>query len=594
MRINDLARELEVKSKAVLEYLLEIGITEKRSHSTLEDELADKVRVHFRGLAAWEGAAAVTPTAPLQGLLRAPTVESPKTVTTHAEPPRVTRTLDQIKAAARRALAQPKPAPLVEKPAPATPPALPVGALGILDAARGGGAPGRIASDAGTVGSAERIKTDALPESENAATVTLPEQFTFYQSSGLVSFDRALRVFDWSLSNTPVTVDLTHCRQANFQALSLLIPYLWKLTAAGCTVTVKYGGTARSASSMIEKMGATAWKEILLADDGDFEPRVAQAAAGRKMLYALRLRSDVKNVINHVRSAINTYEIEFPDYLSYIVSELLYNATEHGRRSILVDGRPLYIPAIIEFGYYPQTSRLRFIFADVGMGIKAHLEQAYPAYLNHREAIIHSLQPNVSGTFGRALPYAVQDNAGMGLTYSSRMLKRLKADMYIISYDGLVHISPEDITSRQLRNSWPGTFVLVDLDLRSSPKIDLDGLLDEIRKKANEEASEASAEEQARKFSLSVFNFFGRFAEDKDAAIHFRDKYLIPAIEGGKTVEIDFRDVETAPHSFLSALLATPIQRVGLKAYKRIKPLNASGSIRQVFDAIMDANTPQV
>ncbi len=45
IRINDLARELEVKSKAILDSLTEVGITEKKSHSSsLEDHEADKVR----------------------------------------------------------------------------------------------------------------------------------------------------------------------------------------------------------------------------------------------------------------------------------------------------------------------------------------------------------------------------------------------------------------------------------------------------------------------------------------------------------------------------------------------------------------------
>ena len=49
VRINDLARELEVKSKAILDVLPEAGITEKKTHSSsLEDFEADKVRAHFR------------------------------------------------------------------------------------------------------------------------------------------------------------------------------------------------------------------------------------------------------------------------------------------------------------------------------------------------------------------------------------------------------------------------------------------------------------------------------------------------------------------------------------------------------------------
>jgi translation initiation factor IF-2 len=48
IRINDLARELEVKSKAILDVLEEVGITEKKTHSSsVEDDEAEKIRKHF-------------------------------------------------------------------------------------------------------------------------------------------------------------------------------------------------------------------------------------------------------------------------------------------------------------------------------------------------------------------------------------------------------------------------------------------------------------------------------------------------------------------------------------------------------------------
>src|SRR5713101_5830026 len=57
VRINDLARELEVKSKAILDVLTEVGVTEKKTHSSsLEEHEAEKVRQHLRG--SGEGAAA--------------------------------------------------------------------------------------------------------------------------------------------------------------------------------------------------------------------------------------------------------------------------------------------------------------------------------------------------------------------------------------------------------------------------------------------------------------------------------------------------------------------------------------------------------
>ena len=50
IRINDLARELEVKSKEILDSLTVVGITEKKTHSSsLEDHEAELVRKHLRG-----------------------------------------------------------------------------------------------------------------------------------------------------------------------------------------------------------------------------------------------------------------------------------------------------------------------------------------------------------------------------------------------------------------------------------------------------------------------------------------------------------------------------------------------------------------
>src|SRR5690348_5652408 len=48
IRINDLARELEVKSKAILDVLTAVGVTEKKTHSSsLELDEAERVRQHF-------------------------------------------------------------------------------------------------------------------------------------------------------------------------------------------------------------------------------------------------------------------------------------------------------------------------------------------------------------------------------------------------------------------------------------------------------------------------------------------------------------------------------------------------------------------
>src|SRR5947209_1240189 len=49
VRINDLARELEVKSKEVLDVLTKVGVTEKKTHSSsLEADEAERVRKHLK------------------------------------------------------------------------------------------------------------------------------------------------------------------------------------------------------------------------------------------------------------------------------------------------------------------------------------------------------------------------------------------------------------------------------------------------------------------------------------------------------------------------------------------------------------------
>ena len=50
IRINDLARELEVKSKEILDVLLKVGVTEKKTHSSsIEVDEAERVKEVLSG-----------------------------------------------------------------------------------------------------------------------------------------------------------------------------------------------------------------------------------------------------------------------------------------------------------------------------------------------------------------------------------------------------------------------------------------------------------------------------------------------------------------------------------------------------------------
>src|ERR1700758_303204 len=127
IRINDLARELEVKSKAILDSLPEVGVTEKKTHSSsLEDHEAEKVRVYLRG----------TGESPTSKSSRAPQ-PAPDGIKTKIDLSHISKPGDVLKAiigkqqtaAAATPLvppSRPTPPPAEVKPAQVTRPAAPV------------------------------------------------------------------------------------------------------------------------------------------------------------------------------------------------------------------------------------------------------------------------------------------------------------------------------------------------------------------------------------------------------------------------------------------------------------------------------------
>jgi translation initiation factor IF-2 len=131
VRINDLARELEVKSKAILDALPLVGVTEKKTHSSsLEEHEAEKVRVHIRGSAEAQNSSARA-ARPLRGEEEIKT----KIDLSHiSRPGDVLKAITQKKEAAAAPPVRPAPAPpspVVAKPVvapPAAKPAPPVAA----------------------------------------------------------------------------------------------------------------------------------------------------------------------------------------------------------------------------------------------------------------------------------------------------------------------------------------------------------------------------------------------------------------------------------------------------------------------------------
>ncbi|MGQ2980279.1 MAG: STAS-like domain-containing protein [Polaromonas sp.] len=415
--------------------------------------------------------------------------------------------------------------------------------------------------------------------------IVIPTELTFNRN-GAKHFDQVLRIFDWSLKDIPVEIDLTSCRSANFQAASLLIPYCWKLKQQNCTISFKLDDDAdQSGSRVWRMMGAHG----LFAVSTD--PKVNFKSNGHKPLFAIRNSDDFKHALAAVDAFTNEFGVEYQKTLRYVLSELLYNLMEHGKTDFFWKGHRFPTPSILQFTWYEKVNELHFIVADIGVGVKRHLSQTYPGLASDEDALRMAIQPEISGTFGRQDPYSNRNNAGMGLFLSSNIVRRLRADMYLVSGNSVLHISPTDTTSRVLDVDWPGTFALVTVRLDRGSEFALDTMMNEFRAQARSEVRARSEADEENRHYLSISNYFGRNADDKQAAIAYRDRQLFPAVLEGKAIVIDFNDVETSTHSFLNALLASPIRRMGLKAYKRIRVINATKDIRETIDYVLDDNT---
>jgi len=131
IRINELARELEVKARAILDYLPEAGVTEKKTHSSSIDvAAAEKVKKHFQDLAKAEAdaeAAAISEKAAKEAAAKAAR-RAPAAAAPAAAKPAPVAAPPAPAAAKPAVVAPPAQAPVVETKAPAPVAAKPVAA----------------------------------------------------------------------------------------------------------------------------------------------------------------------------------------------------------------------------------------------------------------------------------------------------------------------------------------------------------------------------------------------------------------------------------------------------------------------------------
>lgn len=419
-----------------------------------------------------------------------------------------------------------------------------------------------------------------MSNDKETVILQIPESFTFgnFDSD---DFDRVLSFFDWALNDKNVEFDSSNSLVKKDDLIILYFLYREYLFFNNCKL---FGKDSNGIVETLPIPRVTNAKYFA----GLFNSKEELLELTRKNILPVVINNseDSKKALEFIEKFTKTLDIglEYEKTLRYVLNELLSNTLDHGR-----NGHD--IPSFLQFFWNQESKELSFIVADVGVGIKKHLRQTYPTLATDVEAILYALKPKVSGTFGKASSsYEKINNAGVGLYFSSNIVQKLSSDMFIVSGNGFVHISPTEIISKSLKNKWKGTFVYVKIKL---------GLLEDLnfekmRLEIQNAMLKSDLANQPENYYINLSNYFGKAIENKDLSKKIRDKYLLPAIAENKTLVIDFENIIFATDSVLNAMLATPIRQLGLSAYKKIKVINVASDIRVIVDFIFDDNTSNI
>ncbi|MBI4453818.1 STAS-like domain-containing protein [Candidatus Woesearchaeota archaeon] len=88
--------------------------------------------------------------------------------------------------------------------------------------------------------------------------------------------------------------------------------------------------------------------------------------------------------------------------------------------------------------------------------------------------------------------------------------------------------------------------------------------------------------------SIKLFKLVGNFAENKDIARDIRIKKIIPAIEKGEEVTLDFEGVNSATQSFVHALISDIIRKFGVDILDKIYFKNCDETIKKIINIVVE------
>ncbi len=87
---------------------------------------------------------------------------------------------------------------------------------------------------------------------------------------------------------------------------------------------------------------------------------------------------------------------------------------------------------------------------------------------------------------------------------------------------------------------------------------------------------------------IELFPLVGSFAENKDKARDIRVGEIIPTLEKGENLILDFENVESITQSFAHALISDLIRNYGIDVLDRINFAKCNETVTKVIEIVVD------
>jgi hypothetical protein len=387
---------------------------------------------------------------------------------------------------------------------------------------------------------------------------------------------RFFRGWRWRADlQSPVDVDFRGCNFIAPYAVTLFASYLlWLKKVKKIKIRILANQNSVAGNYLVETGFFELFGEKPAIDVVERPDRTVK-------LTKITVSSEIPSFATKVMGILRIEDEDVEGAVKYSLIELLRNVVQHSASPV---------GGIAMAQYYPSSGLVNLCVADMGIGIKASLKEVYQELDTDLQALKLATLPHVSRTFGPATYTAMRDNAGLGLFFIKQITSLAAGSFFLGSKEALMDLwgNEEGQQKKKYQHAknggWPGTFAYIQL--RRDSIAEFDGILSVCRNMAAE--SRKYPAELALDFIEEVPDIPGlvvvkvvQFEEDVEAASKCRETIILPNINSGKLVVLDFDKVRFATQSFVHALM--------YKVIRDEQQIGASLSIANCTNATREA-----